>query len=198
MVRRERGPWLRKLLVEDCRGLDISRLARAGVFRAETGTLCTTVWNDRTGREIYRVYFWLESTNASQSVLRVVTDARDAIGRRCGHNGQAIPIVQTQLYFGPRRYLLCPGVRDNIPCGKRTRILYLPPNAHQLRCRTCHNLIYRSAKKHDARIDKLLRLPPEEFREVLASGSIRQQLLAVRASAVLLQRIQRKAARYTS
>jgi hypothetical protein len=60
----------------------------------------------------------------------------------------------------------------------------------------CLNLIHRSAREHNARIDNLLRLPPEKFREVLAGGTIGQQLLAVQASTVLSQRLQKKARKY--
>jgi hypothetical protein len=198
LVRREREPWSRKFLVEDCIRFDISKLGRAGVFRADPGTLCNSMWNDRTGCEIYRVYFWLETTDVDQRVVCVETDARAALSRQLSSRGQTIPIVQAQLYFGSRRYFLCPGVHDNTPCGRRVRILYLPPNASRLGCRECLHLIHRSAREHDKRIDELVRLPLEEFARVLTTGSAKQRLLAVRAYMVKLTRLRKEAERFAS
>jgi hypothetical protein len=111
---------------------------------------------------------------------------------------QTVEVVQTPLHFGLRRWFLCPGVHHNLPCRNRARILYFPPNRNRLGCRKCLNLIHRSAREHDKTIDSLLQLSPEEFRKVLATGSIRQRLLAVQASVVMFDRLQKKAKKLSS
>ena len=48
-------------------------------------------------------------------------------------------------------------------------------------CRYCHNLSYTSVQKHDARLDRLLRVPDGEIRRlIIQDTNLTWKLLAVR------------------
>jgi hypothetical protein len=192
MARRGRQRWSNRIIVEDCLAFDIANLVRAGVFRAEPGILCSTVWRNPEEQDIFRAHFWVEMNASGKTLLHVSYGVPSSRPLMQYAQNEIVEIMQTPLYFGPRRWFLCSGVYNNAPCRNRVRILYFRPNTGRLGCRKCHNLIHRSAREHDKRIDGLLRLPPEEFRRVLISGTMRQKLLAVRASTVFCERLRKK------
>jgi hypothetical protein len=197
MARKGRAPWSTRLIVEDCLAFDIANLVRSGVFRAKTGSLFSIKWKNRDGQETFRAYFWMESTASAKTLLHVSHGVPSSVPLMHYARTQSIEIAQTALYFGLRPWFLCPAVHDNIPCRRRVRFLYLPPNAHHFGCRNCHNLIHRSAREHDKRVDALLRLPIEEFRAILRDDTIRLGSLAFRAGTILQRRLEKKAARYS-
>ena len=167
-------------------------LVRDGVFRAPPGTLCNSKWTDSDQREILRIYFWWDLTPAGQSFLRI-NERRGSPSRPSSSvDAQSVEIVQTSLYFGPRRWFRCPGPANGTNCHRRARFLYLPPNATRFCCRRCHDLVHLSAQRHHKRVDALLRLPLSEFQFALTNGSLRQRLLAVQACTVALRRLRRK------
>jgi len=53
-----------KPVVEECLTLNIGDLTRAGAFQAPLGTVCNCVWTDAAGRELFRIYFWVEGPAA--------------------------------------------------------------------------------------------------------------------------------------
>jgi len=48
--------------------------------------------------------------------------------------------------------------------------LYRPSHLQTFACRACHNLTYTSVQKHDARLDRLLKLPDYELRGLVAQN----------------------------
>lgn len=54
-------------------------------------------------------------------------------------------------YGGYRLWFWCSG------CHRKTARMFLPPGANRLRCRKCHNLTYRSQKKHESPEEKFYR-----------------------------------------
>jgi hypothetical protein len=196
MSRRGRERWSTRPLVEDCLALDIANLVRASVFRARPGTLCFTAWKNPSEKEIFCAYFWVELTASGNTFLHISYGVPSSRPLMQYAQNQIIEIVKTQLHFGPRPWFLCPGICNNAPCRNRVRILYFPPSAGGLGCRKCLNLIHRSARQHDKRIDALLRLSPEEFGRVLTDANIGKALLAVRAGIIQIERLRQKAAKY--
>jgi hypothetical protein len=199
MARKGREPWSSRIIVENCLAFDIASLVRAGVFRAKPGSLCSTVWKNSDGQETFRAYFWMEMTADGRTLLHISHGVPSSVPLMHHARSETIEIAQTPLRFGPRPWFLCPGVHNNAPCRRRVRILYFPPNAGRparLGCRKCLNLIHRSAREHDNRLDALLRLSPEEFEKVLTGNNLRKALLAVRASFVQVERLKQKIARY--
>lgn len=53
-----------------------------------------------------------------------------------GNEPQELIMEWEDITFGKRAYFLC-------TCGHRATKLYLPLNAHEFKCRDCHNLHYR-------------------------------------------------------
>jgi hypothetical protein len=75
--------------------------------------------------------------------------------------------------------LLCPG------CGRGALKLYRPTHLPMFGCRACHNLSYTTVQKHDARLDRLLKLPEREMlRFVTQDRNITWKLLAIRAGCI--------------
>jgi hypothetical protein len=65
--------------------------------------------------------------------------------------------------------------------------LYRPSHLQRFACRTCHNLSYTIVQEHDARLDRLLRLPDSELGGLVAQNkNIRWKLLAIRAAYIRL------------
>jgi hypothetical protein len=82
---------------------------------------------------------------------------------------------------GQRLCLLCPG------CGRRAFKLYRPLWLRAFACRSCHNLSYTSVQKHDARLDRLLKVPDREILRLLDQDkNMTWKLLAIRAGYIRL------------
>ena len=78
-------------------------------------------------------------------------------------------------YGGERRWLLCPR------CFRRVAKLYRPPDEVLFACRQCHGLTYRSTQCHDARLDRLLKVPLE-IQQTIASPKNHIALLGIKAA----------------
>jgi hypothetical protein len=76
-----------------------------------------------------------------------------------------------------RWWFECPG------CVRQVQTLYRTPTGSQLFCRHCHDLTYRSAQRHDKRVD-YLRRHPEALEKLLNVSCLplRKALLAYRAA----------------
>lgn len=64
-------------------------------------------------------------------------------------------------------------------CGSFHRYLYFLHGSSILKCRDCHNLVYKSQKESDKRINKLLK-DPILFNEFLSSNNLTKNLLALK------------------
>jgi hypothetical protein len=174
-----RGKRTDRLTTEDCIALDISKLKRAGVFRAAPGTPCTARWLDPNGKEAFCVTFWTQLRSESKLAfcitygrLTLFTDPRSI-------PSQTVELDVTRCSLGGHRYwFVCPSFKGTAACGRRVRVLYLPPGNSSFGCRTCFNLTYQSCQEHDKRVDTLLKLSPKEFRQVLTFGDRGRQILA--------------------
>lgn len=192
-----RRRWTTRLTVESCLAMEIGDLVRAGAFEVEPGTRCSTTWSDSAGVPISSIRF------------RVLPDYSGALALHFDHQvpatsctparirRQIVQLALTKCHFGgTRRWFRCSLIRDGYPCKRRVKIIYTTPREKLFGCRECHNLTHQSAQTHDKRIDWLLKLPAADFSQILETGTKRQKMLAVRASTVLLLRMQRKALRF--
>lgn len=95
-----------------------------------------------------------------------------------------IPLCETTQPDNPtiQQWFLCPAA----DCDRRCAKLYLPPDGTEFRCRRCHNLTYRSAQTHDARLTYLVN-HPEELEKAFCSPKLSRQLLALKAALLYLQ-----------
>jgi hypothetical protein len=192
MPGRGRERWSNRRVVEDCLALDIAKLVRAGVFRSQSGVLSYISWLGPSSKEVLRARCVWENGADGRRQLHLSFGPPEPSNLIGNPSSQTIEIVQTPLHFGPRPWFLCPGLDSNsIQCRNRVRILYLVADSKHFGCRRCLHLIHRSAREHDARIDKFLRLPPESIQKILVEGTIWQKLLAVRATTVLLRKLRK-------
>ena len=77
-----------------------------------------------------------------------------------------------------RHWFKCPS------CGRRSYKLYRPNPSSGFACRACHNLTYRSAQKHDARLDRLLKIPDGELQAIIEGGNDPWKRLAMKAQGI--------------
>ena len=99
---------------------------------------------------------------------------------RCVELGFQFDTVPTRGR-GRRLCLLCP------LCRRRAFKLYRPSHLPAFACRSCHNLSYTSVQKHDARLDRLLRVPDCDLMGVIVQDeNIVWKLLAIRAGYIRL------------
>jgi hypothetical protein len=88
---------------------------------------------------------------------------------------QRFELATTPQYLGGERYwFLC-------ACWDAVGKLYLPPGEVVFRRRRCHDLIHRSAQRHDDRVYKLAR-DPAALQAALQSKKLAKRILGVRAS----------------
>src|SRR6185437_385454 len=82
---------------------------------------------------------------------------------------------------GRRFCILCPS------CGRGAFKLYRPPHSPIFACRACHDLSYTSIQKHDARLDRLTKVPEYEIvRLIEQDQNMTWKLLALRAGYIRL------------
>lgn len=93
-----------------------------------------------------------------------------------------INVGATRNRRGRRRtWLFCPS------CNGQTFKLYRPPQSAVFACRACHNLTYTSVQKHDARLDRLLKLPDRILKGLIEQRSnLTWTILAIRAGYIRL------------
>jgi len=83
-------------------------------------------------------------------------------------------------YGGVRYWFVCPLMVNSRPCKRRIGKLYMAPAGEYFGCRHCYDLTYQCQKKHDSRVDKLLR-NPELLESMLTNPNPRDSLLAAKA-----------------
>jgi hypothetical protein len=191
-----RRRWTNRLTVEECCSFDIAELVRAGALPGDPRALCSTTWTHSSGSSMQKVTFRVLPGHTRGLVIHVYHSVPATLYDPARIQQQSIPIATTACNFGGVRYWFrCPLIRDGYPCRIRGRVLYATPHERLFGCRKCHNLTYESVQKHDKRIDQLLKLPLQDFNHTLATGTLRQRLLAVQASTERFRRTQRSAQR---
>ena len=83
-----------------------------------------------------------------------------------------------------------------MPCGRRVGKLYLAPSGHYFGCRHCHELTYRSAQEHDQRTDLFRRNPMALQAAMNGDAPLPLLLVALKASARLLEDVRKRERRY--
>jgi hypothetical protein len=185
-----------RLTVEQCYAVEIGNLVRAGAFETARGITCSYIWHDGLGKPIRSIKFRVFPDNTGTLAIHFYHRVPSTLSTPARIEHQSAQITTSECHFGGfRRWFKCSLIRDGYPCKRRVRVLYSTPRERLFGCRQCHYLTYESAQKHDKRIDWLLKLPAEQFNKALATGTLRQKLLASRASTKLFQRLAKKADR---
>ena len=74
-----------------------------------------------------------------------------------------------------RHWFKCPS------CGRRSYKLYRPNSSSGFACRACHDLTYKSVQKHDARLDRLFKMPDAQLRSLIDNRNDMWKRLAMKA-----------------
>ena len=171
---------MKKRLIEDCLAWNINDLTRAGVFKAPTNTPSNCAWTAADGEEIFRLDFYMNG-NIEAPRLCIVQKIE---GLTRATTPDSIEIAFAPCHFGgQKRLFICPGNGGGTPCGRRAGKLYLVEGRWM--CRKCGALTYSACRKHDRRLDALLRSPIDrvkhgsEINRTNQAGGIR---LVLRAS----------------
>ena len=143
-----RGVWNRKTRVDEARAIDVLDLQRKGVFRKNVGMIWKLSWS-REGEEVASVSYRVESEEGNPSGLRFMYSTTDnETGEKKDYN-YTISVESTPCNYGGKRWwYICPLVVNGISCGRRCRIIYMPPGAKCFGCRECHQLTYESRQRH--------------------------------------------------
>jgi hypothetical protein len=186
-----RKPWTQRWTVEDSFCIDMAMLK--GVIRVPGDW---RVYHCRrpnsAGTDEFEYKIEIDADDRSSLIVRY-TVTNNGIRSR-------FPLeysVQTSTtpcgYGGLRYWLICPLFRNGSSCSKRVRKLYLPPGARFFGCRGCYRLAFESSRTHSSRLDRLLRLPIDEFRQVLYDDARKFGSLAYRIGRILRRRFAKKA-----
>ena len=187
-----RNRWTTRLTVEECYSIEIGQLVRAGAFAADPAILSSITIDDSSGQRIWGITFRIFPDRTGATAAHFYHTVESTLSSPAWIQQQIVQIVTSQCNFGGiRRWFRCSLLRNGYPCKRRVRVLFATPHEKLLGCRECHGLTYESAQTHDKRIDKLLKLPLEEFNQALTTGTLRQRLLALQASTERFRRMQR-------
>lgn len=136
----------KKMTVEDCLVLSITKLSRDGLItrRHVNGSLWWT--NTATGERTASLGYSLEPVGEEGLILRLrYTVGRDGDKQEVD---EPIRLQTTYPHFGGIRWwFTCPLVVDGKPCNRRAGKLYLPPGGRYFGCRTCYDLTYTSSQE---------------------------------------------------
>lgn len=163
-----------KRTVEDSLRLDLARLSEQGLYE-----LC--------GHDSLHVREPGISGSVAVRLNRKagVPVSADAHVRGGGMQAyQEIAFTSTSPSFGGKRlWFACPN------CGARCRVLYLPPRAIRLACRTCHRLTYRDRLRRREPTHELMSAIERLDEASLALAGARPDLQGAKLKRVLLRGI---------
>lgn len=143
MVLVGKAVWSKKYMTCECWALDMIFLAKKVSFEYET---CASVsWTSTWGRR-----FDIDIDNVCPEQIRLVYWGRDRFGQSMKF-AYVVGLDNTPCHYGGKRWWFrCP------ECGRRCRVLYIPPNEGVFSCRKCHNLTYESQQEGKSRFRVLL------------------------------------------
>jgi hypothetical protein len=136
------GKWDRsgvKRTAESCQRIDVRRWQREG--RLEAGTRFGWSWT-REGKK-------LADIGVLVGERRLTLEYRYRQGEAEWEDVvEDVPLVWTDCNYGGRRaWLICPGVKNGVPCRRRVAILYL--GGRYFLCRDCYDLVYESQREDE-------------------------------------------------
>ena len=123
-----------KRCVEDCLRLDLATLRKAGVLDSPPGTPWKVTASSGFGHVTYSVV--LDGSPPEALSIAHVDDDGVVLNR------QHFALESTPQHLGGHRYWF------RCECGRRVRVLFLPPQQTELRCRHCWRLTYRARQMH--------------------------------------------------
>ncbi len=129
----------RKIEVEECLKLSINSFYEANLLR--DGADGQTLWLNLFGNEIARVDFSI-NIKPSDNFIQL-----KYLIKNVNKVSYTVRLITTKCNFsGVRYWFICPAIKNNEPCCKRSGVLYKPYNSKYFACRFCYELTYQSKK----------------------------------------------------
>ena len=133
------GKWARsgtKRTVDSCRQIDVRRFQRRGLL--EAGTRFSWSWA-LEGKQVADIEVLVgEGQLTLEYRYRQGEDEWEDVV-------EDVALVWTSCNYGGRRaWLICPGVKNDVPCRRRVAIIYL--GGRYFLCRHCYELGYESQR----------------------------------------------------
>jgi hypothetical protein len=139
-----RHRWTNRFTVEESIPLDIEKFHRAGPALANASSASGTMVWTRDG-DVVGTFRYEISPSSDGVIVRIPRQSIAVDGENRLVEQFLISVTTVRPHLGGRRFLFV------CQCGRRVRLLYLPPSQQIFACRDCHNLTYRSAQQHDQR-----------------------------------------------
>ena len=175
----------RKRTVESCDRIDTGDLLRGGLL--EPGPTRAGSFSWRRGPKDVSAVGYRVTVSASGGSMRLTYQT----GQPAAAFDYVVRLEPTPCRLGGVRWwFVCPLSADGRACCRRVRTLYW--NGRYFGCRHCHQLIYRSTQRSDARVYTALRtgadlLPAGGFGE----ASVRQLGFALKVLTFQQERLDR-------
>ena len=161
---------MEKNIVEECWSIDSKELSENGIFKKESGYSWLKKYYSpddfyEVVAKVQPIRFILNPNTGKGTLHLSFTTYKN--GKEKDLNDLAITVESSACNFGGLRWwLLCSGVKEK-PCNRRSRILYMPADSKEFRCRDCHNLAYESQQYHGNELYEGLIKPREDMAECL-------------------------------
>ena len=161
---------MEKNIVEECWSIDTKELVKNGIFKKESGYHWVKKYYSPT--DIFKVVTKVQptrlvvnpSTGNGTLYLRFSTYEE---GTEKDKNDLAITVESSACHFGGVRWWFrCSGINGR-ECDRRSRILHMPPDSKEFRCRDCYSLAYQSQQMHGNELYEGLIKPHKIMRECM-------------------------------
>lgn len=134
----------KKQTVEECRILNVDRLAREGRWSEGRHYSALLNWNNGKGEKSSSISYKVITTNPEDAWINI-----NYLHCRVGQSvNTRIELTRTFPKFGGVRWwFICPLNINGKACKRRVGRLYLPPGRIYFGCRHCYNLTYKSCQE---------------------------------------------------
>ena len=132
----------KKIQVEQCLQLPIKTIYRS-LAPGYWGSVQWSIGDRATNSIRYRV----EGDEQPRAVWFVYTQTNRVTGQKTDFDYQ-VPLTTTPLPWGGVRYwFVCTLSKNEVYCGRRVGVIFLPPGYQYFGCRHCYELTYRSCQE---------------------------------------------------
>lgn len=141
-----RWRWPRKTTVEECLFIDVNQIRRRGFDGVKTTVVFAKSSNALRRKAVGEIGFRLIESEEKNPVMVFEYSIKSAEKEQ--KVAEPVPLQHTKLCSGGLRWwFTCPLAKDEKPCLRRVRMLYMPPEGVNFGCRYCYDLTYRSCQE---------------------------------------------------
>ena len=160
-----RGVLRKKMLIGRAFRMDVQMLKRQGLFNFDSSVSWSFYWqkDKRTGPSLECRF--VHDAQGQPGLRLEYTVVNNTSGERKDFD-YVVSLVTTPCHFGGVRWwFICPLTKNNVPCQRRCRYLYLPPGSMLLGCRECFELTYETRQRHRDRFYEWYHKPMHDMEQ---------------------------------